>query len=262
MLRLTDNVPKENVMRIHQCTYTEVGEYLRTSVGIILPTGSTEQHSPMGVLGTDHFCAETISWRVGELASAMVGPSLTVGVSEHHMAFPGSMTIRPSTYIALMRDLILSLVDHGFERFLVINGHGGNTASLNAAFSEVYGEVRRGGGANAPDVRCKTMKWFENPPSEALSLELTGHPAGGHASAAEVSVAQFADPANIKMAKLEPEFATDDHTFYNSADFRRRFADGRIESNPTGSTPEIGRQLVETAALFFAETYRDFLADS
>ncbi len=165
-------------MRIHQCTYTEVGEYLRTSVGIILPTGSTEQHSPMGVLGTDHFCAETISRRVGELASAMVGPSLTVGVSEHHMAFPGSMTIRPSTYIALMRDLILSLVDHGFERFLVINGHGGNTASLNAAFSEVYGEVRRGGGANAPDVRCKTMKWFENPPSEALSLELTGHPAG------------------------------------------------------------------------------------
>ncbi len=49
MLRLTDNDPKENVMRIHQCTYTKIGECLRTSVGIILPTGSTEQHSPMGV---------------------------------------------------------------------------------------------------------------------------------------------------------------------------------------------------------------------
>ena len=249
-------------MRLQQSTWTEVSDYLKTSTGIIIPTGSTEQHSPMGVLGTDHFCAETIAWRVGELTSAMVGPSLTVGVSEHHMTFPGSMTIRPSTYIAVVRDWILSLVDHGFRRFLVINGHGGNTASLNAAFSEVYGEIRAIGGSSAPDVRCKVMKWFENPPCEALSLELTGHPAGGHASAAEVSVAQYADPANIKMAKLEPEFAPSDHTFYNAADFRRRFADGRIESNPTGSTPEIGRQLVETAAAFFAETYRDFLADA
>ena len=248
-------------MRLQQCTWPEVGDYLKASVGIILPTGSTEQHSPMGVLGTDLYCAEMISWRVGELTSAMVGPSLTVGVSEHHMTFPGSMTIRPSVYIALMRDWILSLVDHGFERFLVINGHGGNTASLNAAFSEVYGEVRRGG-AKAPDVRCKVMKWFQNPPSEALSLELTGHPTGGHASAAEVSVAQYADPANIRAApKFEPEFASDDHTFYNANHFRQRFADGRIESNPSGSTPEIGRQLVETAALFFADTYRDFLAE-
>ena len=250
-------------MRLQQCTYKEVGEYLETSVGIILPTGSTEQHSPMGVLGTDHFCAETIAWRVGELTYAMVGPSVTVGVSEHHMNFPGSMTIRPSTYIALIRDLVLSLVDHGFQRFLVINGHGGNTASLNAAFSEIYGEVRRGAGGNAPDVRCKALKWFENPPSEALSLELTGHVAGGHTSAAEVSVAQFADPGNIKQpTKMEPEFASEDHTFYDADDFRRRFADGRIESNPSGSTPEIGRQLVETAAAYFAETYRDFLADT
>ncbi len=162
----------------------------------------------------------------------------------------------------MIRGMVRSLVDHGFQRFLVINGHGGNTASLNAAFSEIYGEVRRGGG-NAPDVRCKVLKWFQNPQSEALSLELTGHPAGGHASAAEVSVAQFADPANIKKpTKMEPDFASNDHTFYNADDFRRRFADGRIESNPTGSTPEIGRQLVETAALFFAETYREFLADT
>ncbi len=84
-------------MRLHQCTYTEVGEYRKSAVGVIIPTGSTEQHSPMGVLGTDHFCAETIAWRTGELTSAMVGPSVTVGVSEHLMKLPGSVTTRPST---------------------------------------------------------------------------------------------------------------------------------------------------------------------
>lgn len=250
-------------MRLQQSTWKEVGEYLKSSKGIILPTGSTEQHGPMGVLGTDTFCAEVIAWRVGELASAMVGPALTVGVSEHHMTFPGSMTLRPSTYVAVVRDCILALVDHGFERFFIVNGHGGNTASLNAAFSEIYGEVRRGRGAAAPDVRCKTMKWFENEPCEALSLKLFGHTAKGHASAAEVSVAQYAAPVNVKTAKMDPSFApSHDHVFYNSADFRRRFADGRIESDPSVARPDAGAQLVETAAAFLWDAYDSFLGDS
>ena len=250
-------------MRLQQSTWKEVGGYLETSVGIILPTGSTEQHGPMGVLGTDTFCAETIAWRVGELTSAMVGPALTVGVSEHHMTFPGSMTLRPSTYLAVVRDCIMSLVDHGFERFFIVNGHGGNTATLNAAFSEIYTETRRLYRGKAPDVRCKTMKWFENEPCEALSQNLFGHTAKGHASAAEVSVAQYAHSANVKTAEMDPPFApSHDHVFYNSADFRRRFADGRIESDPSVSNPEAGRQLVETAAVFLTGAYRAFLGDS
>ena len=249
-------------MRLQQSTWIEIGEYLKTSTGIILPTGSTEQHGPMGVLGTDTDCAQTIAWRVGELAAAMVGPTLTIGVSEHHMTFPGSMALRPSTYIALLRDCILSLVDHGFERFFVLNGHGGNTAALNAAFSEIYGEVRRMRGDQAPDVRCKTLKWFENDPCERLSIALFGHTARGHASAAEVSISQYAHAANIKTAKLDPPFApSHDHVFYNAADFRRRFADGRIESDPSKASPEAGRQLIEAAAAFHCEAYREFLSD-
>lgn len=249
-------------MQLQQSTWKEVGDYLKTSAGIILPIGSTEQHGPMGVLGTDTFCAQTIAWRVGELTSAMVGPTLTIGISEHHMTFPGSVALRPSTYIAVIRDYILSLVDHGFRRFFVINGHGGNTASLNAAFSEIYGDIRRLGGTNAPDVRCKTMKWFENEPCETLSRRLFGHTAKGHASAAEVSIAQYVHEANIKTAKMEPPFApSHDHVFYNSMDYRNRFPDGRIESDPSVANPEAGRQMVETASDVISEAYREYLAD-
>ena len=249
-------------MRLAQSTYPEVGEYLSRSRGIILPTGSTEQHSPIGVMGTDHIDAETIAWRAGEIADAMVGPTATIGISEHHMTFPGSITLRPSTYIAFMSDYILSLVDHGFERFYILNGHGGNTATLNAAFAEIYNSVRLGRHGDMPDIRAKAMKWFENDVCEARALELTGHTARGHASAAEVSVAQFADSANIRKAKLDPDYGPLDHTFYNSGDFRRRFPDGRIESNPEGASPEIGGALVETAAAFHAEQYRAFMADT
>ena len=118
-------------MRLAQSTYPEVGDYLKRSRGIIIPTGSTEQHSPQGVMGTDHIDAETISWRTGEIASAMVGPTITVGISDHHMTFPGSITLKPSTYIAVIRDYIMSLLAHGFDRFYVLNGHGGNTATLS-----------------------------------------------------------------------------------------------------------------------------------
>ena len=97
-------------MRLQQSTWIEVKEYIERSPGIILPTGSTEQHGPMGVLGVDTFCAQAIAWRVGELTSAMVGPCLNVGMSEHHMTFAGSMTLRPSTYIAVVRDCILNLL--------------------------------------------------------------------------------------------------------------------------------------------------------
>ena len=70
---------------------------------------------------------------------------------------------------------------------------------------------------------------------EEKALELTGHTARGHASCAEVSVAQFADPANIRSVKLDPEYGPLDHTFYNAEDFRRRFPDGA--SNPTPRKP-------------------------
>ena len=96
------------------------------------------------------------------MSGALIGPTITLGVSEHHMTFPGSITLRPSTYIAVMSDYILSLVDHGFERFYVLNGHGGNTATLNAAFAEIYNHLRRARGTGAPDIRCKAAKWFEN----------------------------------------------------------------------------------------------------
>lgn len=246
-------------MRIAQSTYPEVGDYLKRSRGIIIPTGSTEQHSPQGVMGTDHIDAETIAWRMGEIADTMVGPTLTVGISEHHMTFPGSITLKPSTYIAFMRDYILSLLSHGFERFYILNGHGANTATLNAAFAEIYIEIRQRD--PVADIRVKTAKWFENDVCEARAIELTGHTALGHASSAEVSVAQFADAANIRRVELTPDFAPLDHTFYNSVDFRRRFPDGRIESNPIDASPEIGGKLVETAAEYHADQFRAFMAD-
>jgi creatinine amidohydrolase/Fe(II)-dependent formamide hydrolase-like protein len=66
--------------------------YLRSSRGIILPIGSTEQHGATGVIGTDAICAEIVARGVGEAAGALVTPTIAVGMAQHHLGFAGSIT--------------------------------------------------------------------------------------------------------------------------------------------------------------------------
>jgi creatinine amidohydrolase len=137
-------------MQLQLQTWQEVEAYLQSSRRIILPIGSTEQHGPTGLIGTDAICAEVIARGVGEATGALVAPTIAVGMAQHHMGFAGPMTLRPSTLIAVLQDVVESLVRHGFERFYFLNGHGGNIATLAAAFSEIYAARSLSTAATAP----------------------------------------------------------------------------------------------------------------
>ena len=246
-------------MQLALSTWQEVEDYLRTSRGIIIPIGSTEQHGPNGLIGTDHLDAEFVSKGVGDKLGCLVAPTLTIGMSQHHLGFTGSVTLRPSTLIAVVGDVVHSLLRHGFERFLFINGHGGNVATVTAAFDEIYTAISLRG--EQSPVRCKMQFWSAGPRCHALSDELYGDVNGSHATAAEVSLAQYYQPTAIKHAQMSPKVAPLSKGFFDSADYRRRFADGRIGSDPSLSTPEHGKLLYEAAVEDMAELYRDFTAD-
>ena len=84
-------------MQLQLKTWQFVEDYLKTRTGIIIPIGSTEQHGPTGLIGTDALTAEMIGRGVGEKVGALVAPTISVGMAQHHLDFPGSMTVRPTT---------------------------------------------------------------------------------------------------------------------------------------------------------------------
>ncbi|MFL5289351.1 MAG: creatininase family protein [Rhodopila sp.] len=249
-------------MLLQHQTWQEVEAYLNQSTGIILPIGSTEQHGPNGLIGTDALCAEFVARGVGEAAGAMVGPTIGVGIAVHHMDFAGSMTVRPSTLIAIIHDYVLSLARHGFRRFFFINGHGGNIATVQAAFSEIYAAYEGALGVRQDrELRCRLANWWDGKAMHALGKEVFGDDEGSHATASEVALTQYMFPEMIKQATLEPPRAPTGR-FHGPADYRRRFPDGRIGSNPGLATPEKGQRFYETAVPELAKAYASFIGEN
>jgi creatinine amidohydrolase len=246
-------------MRLQLATWPEVERYLEKSRGIIMPIGSTEQHGPNGLIGTDALTAEVIGQKAGEALGAYVAPTISVGMAQHHLGFAGSVTLRPSTLIMVVRDMVESLARHGFERFFFVNGHGGNIATVTAAFSELYAERSLAPGGNRPPLRCKLRNWWAGPRTEKLSYDLYGAALGSHATPSEVAVTWFAFPEAIKSAEMSPRIAPKGE-FHDADDYRRRFPDGRIGSDPSLATAADGAEIVKVAVEEVAADYKAFMA--
>ena len=234
-------------MQLHLSTWPEIETYLSKSKAILVPIGSTEQHGPNGLLGTDALCPEIIARRAGDEAGILVAPTFNVGQAQHHMAFPGTITLKPSTMIAVMSDWAQSLVRHGFERIYWLNGHGGNIATITAAFSEMYHAVSFDrAGSNHTPFRCTLRNWWELARVGELCRELFPTGEGSHATPSEVSVTYFAYPEAQKRVAMTPKIAPNG-PILDAEDYRRRFPDGRIGSDPSQASPEAGEKIVAAA---------------
>jgi len=246
-------------MELKFSTWPEVDNYLQKSRGIVIPIGSTEQHGPNGLIGTDALCPESLAIALGEKTGALIAPTISVGMAQHHLAFSGSITLRPSTLILVLQDTVNSLIQHGFESFYFLNGHGGNIATVHAAFSEIYAQASLG--QNPTDqskVRCKIKNWWEADGVMKLSRDLFGDADGSHATCGEVSLTQYAYPHSIKNVEMDPPIAPTG-PIYDAADYRKRFPDGRIGSNPALANPDAGEKLFKLALEGLATDYERFV---
>jgi creatinine amidohydrolase len=144
----------EKAVFLTDMTWPEVKTRLPRVRLAILPTGSMEQHGPHLTFETDIAIATELARRLARdhFPRVVVAPPLPVGMSNHHMNFPGTITWRYDTFMACLEDTILALAEHGIRRFLILNGHGGNRAAISVLASQLRYE---------DDLVVAACTWFE-----------------------------------------------------------------------------------------------------
>lgn len=113
-------------MRLLDLNWSQVEGYLERDDRAVVPLGSTEQHAGLS-LGVDTILAERIALEAAQPLGVVVFPALPYGVAPYFAAFPGTVTLRLNTYFAIVEDLLVSLERTGFQRIVLVNGHGGNS---------------------------------------------------------------------------------------------------------------------------------------
>lgn len=226
-------------MELYYSSWPEVESYLKSNNKIIIPVGSTEQHGPTGAIGTDFLTAWSIAIEVGQRTNTMVGSPLTVGMALHHMDFPGTVSLKPSTFILYLKEVIASYVKHGFKNITFINGHGGNIAPITSAFSEYLDQDQT--------VHLALWNWWHHEEVRQYEEKHFADKNGFHATCGEISVTQYCFPQSIPKNADFPYFDTVKKSSWplSPSQFRKTFPDGRMSSDPRLANAEHGKNLFE-----------------
>ncbi|NND49183.1 MAG: creatininase family protein [Rhizobiales bacterium] len=113
-----------------ELTQPEIAAQFEDNPLVILPAGSVEQHGMHLPTGTDIFAADVIAHAVAEKMNGLVLPGGPLGVTPMHMPFEGTISLKPETYMSLVRDTCVSTAQHGARELLILNWHEGNSPSL------------------------------------------------------------------------------------------------------------------------------------
>jgi creatinine amidohydrolase len=225
----------------------------------VFACGAVEQHGPHLPTGTDDYLGTAIAERAARIAgNALVAPTIRPGLSEHHMHFAGSFTLRPSTFVALIEDYCESLVRHGFERIVIFPSHGGNADTMKA-HAPLLARMFQG--------RCEIVVSTRSDRFQRMSELLAERGvsigrAGAHAGYTETSMMLDYRPDLVHMDEAAPGRCDDD--FYRPETIDRSQMESflygiqtqspnGILGDPTGSEAEVGDELLRLAAESLAE---------
>jgi creatinine amidohydrolase len=162
---------------------------------VLVPMGSLEAH---GVIpnGTDNLAPEAMARDIAERIDALIAPTLNYGMTAGLKAYPGAVSISGDAYSAFAEDILANLADQGFRNLIILNGHGGNTAALNAAATKV---------ANAHKVRVLVLNWWTIADDITKTVFKQN---GGHAGNNETAYMQAIVPGHIHRERYQPEMAS------------------------------------------------------
>jgi creatinine amidohydrolase len=161
---------KDRAVLVSRMNWMQIEEQAKRDDRCVLPLGCVEQHAYLS-LAVDAILAERVAAEAAEPLGIPVFPVQAYGMTPGFAAYPGTISLRMSTYIALIEDLLEGAYRSGFRRIVLVNGHGGNAPAMTLA-TEWMG--RR------PDASVKMHNWWAGPRFQAAVKAVD--PAASHAS--------------------------------------------------------------------------------
>ncbi|WP_132058056.1 creatininase family protein [Halorussus amylolyticus] len=210
----------------------------------ILPVGSTEQHGPHAPLGTDALTAEAVAEAGAEshTGEVVVAPAIPIGVAEEHRQFTGTLWVSDETFRSYVRETVQSLASHGWDRVVIVNGHGGNVAALR----EVAGTITR-----HDDAYAVPFTWFEAVGEHADDM--------GHGGPLETALLRAVAPELVREGRIEEaregasegwgEWVSHANLAFDSAEF----TENGVVGDPEEGDADRGERLLELAGAALAK---------
>lgn len=250
----------ESSVVLDDMTWPQVADAIgQGKTTVVLPCAAVEQHGPHLPLATDALLGLAIAERAAWIAgNALVAPPLRPGLSEHHMGFAGSLTLRPATFLALLEDYCDAFARHGFRRVVLFPSHGGNVDMLRA---HVPFLARRLAGACEVVLSVRGTTAFARMMAVLAEKGIGIGRAGVHAGYVETAMMLAYAPGLVRMELAEAGRC--DEEFYEPETIARSQMESflyGIESqspngilgDPVGASAEEGELLLQTAAASLA----------
>jgi len=234
----------------------EIGAAARDGSVPLLPVGAIEQHGPHLPLDTDINASFEVCRRAAAALRdrAVVLPPVWWGLSPYWMGFPGTLTLRAETLLALIADIVSSVSRHGFRQLLIVNGHGGNDGLLQAAAAQ----------SSTADFRVASVSYWNLAPDV---LRATRDGGIGHAGEAETSINLHLQPEAVdheaRASGVElplPRRAIGARHGVYEPPWPARDSEQGVFGRPQAASKETGERIIDAAAAKLVELIQEFAA--
>jgi creatinine amidohydrolase len=241
-------------MHLDRMTWAEVKLEIKNGRNtVIVPFGSTEQHGRHMPLGTDAVLGDEFGWALAERLDAFLAPTVRFGCSEHHLSFPGTISLSDETFQRIVWDVVASLSRHGFRRIVLLPTHGGNFKPLAEAFAELK-----------PVENVKVVAFTDLEGLVKAAFESSGisgvEPArsGAHSGEWETSLMLALRPAQVKMDHAAEGFVGELSEIMSKVfDGIQNLDENGVLGDPRPATAEAGEKYFEEMVEFFYQWVRD-----
>jgi creatinine amidohydrolase len=234
-------------VRLQRLSWPEIDEAINAGTRTaVICAASSEQHGPHLPEATDELLGEELAIRLAErLGDALVAPVIRPGCSDHHMGFPGTVTISPELLMQILDAYLESLSRHGFERFIVFSSHGGNFPVLR----QWQDRQQRAGVVVIADLVA-----FAGAMLQALRQFGRDDSTIPHADASETAEMLHTHPDLVHMDRAQKGFVGETQLSVLQEKGLRAVSANGVLGDPIGATPEMGEAVIDAVVTYLASS--------